>query len=72
MFEHPRFDDLSEIEVGIDCAKYDLEEYHLPSIIRRILKTTKMNEVFQIRTTRRNKITPFFKDPNGVFNDEIL
>lgn len=27
VFEHPRFDDLSEIEVGIDSAKYDLEEY---------------------------------------------
>jgi hypothetical protein len=27
VFEHPRFDDLSEIEVGVDSAKYDLEEY---------------------------------------------
>jgi hypothetical protein len=27
VFEHPRFDDLTEIEVGVDSAKYDLEEY---------------------------------------------
>jgi hypothetical protein len=68
VFEHPRFDDLSEIEVGVDSAKYDMEEYHLPPVIRKILKTTKMNEVFQVRTTRKDKLIPYFTDPSGVFN----
>lgn len=48
-FEHPKFDNLIEIEVGVDAAKYDLEEYFLPPVVRRILKTTKPTEVTQIR-----------------------
>jgi hypothetical protein len=46
VFEHPRFDDLSEIEVGVDSAKYDLEEYQVPPVLRKVLKSSKLNEVF--------------------------
>ena len=40
-FEHPKFDDLTEIEVGVDADRYDLEQYFIPPVIRRILKTSK-------------------------------
>ena len=72
-FEHPRFDDLTQIEVGIDSQKYDLEEFYLPPIVRKVLKTSKLNEVFQVRTSRRDKALPAFSDEiGGVFKKEIL
>jgi hypothetical protein len=71
-YEDPRFDDLSELEVGVDCHKYDLEEYHLPPVLRRVLKTSKQGEVFQIRTSRRGKLLPAFSDPAGIFTREVL
>ena len=46
VFEHPRMDDLSQIEVGVDSQKYDLEEYYLPPVLRKVLKTTKETEKF--------------------------
>lgn len=72
VYEHMRFDDLTEIEVGVDSAQYDLEEYRLPPIIRKILKTTKLTEVFQVRTKRIDKLKSYFKDPNGVFDADVL
>jgi tetratricopeptide (TPR) repeat protein len=57
-------DDLTELELGKDCAKYDLEEYTLPPVIRKVLKTSKMGEVFEIRTSRKDKIVPAFPDSN--------
>ena len=71
-FEHPRFDDLSEIEVGVDVAKYDMEEYQVPPVITKLLKTTKMNEVFQIRTTRKDKALSYFKDSNNIFDNDLI
>jgi hypothetical protein len=51
---------MEEIEVGRDAHKYDLEEYYLPTVIRKILKTTKPTEVVQVRSNRRDKIIPYF------------
>lgn len=72
VFEHPRFDNMDELEVGVDVHKYDLEEYYLPPVMRKILKTTKMNEIVHIRSTRRDKIIPYFEDPNGIFKKDLL
>ncbi len=63
---------MEEIEVGRDAHKYDLEEYYLPTVIRKILKTTKPTEVVQVRSNRRDKIIPYFQDPNGIFSQELL
>ena len=72
-YEDPRlFGDLSELEVGVDCHKYDLEEYYLPPVLRRVLKTSKQGEVFQIRSSRREKVLPAFSDPAGIFTREVL
>jgi hypothetical protein len=72
VFEHPRFDDLSEIEVGVDSAKYDMEEYQLPPVLRKVLKYSKLNEVFEIKTRRADKLIPLFPDSNGIFKPEFL
>ena len=72
VFEHHRFDDLSEIEVGVDSAKYDMEEYQLPPVLRKVLKYSKLNEVFEIKTRRADKLIPLFPDSNGIFKPEFL
>jgi hypothetical protein len=72
VFEHPRFNELDNIEVGTDAAQYDLEKYFLPPVIRKILKTTKTQEVFQVTSTRKDKVAPYFEDPNGIFKKEVL
>jgi len=40
--------------------------------VRKILKTTKTQEVFEVKCTRKEKILPYFEDPNGVFKRELL
>ena len=64
---HPHFDDLNALEPG-DYTKYDLEEYTVPALIRKVLKTTKQMEVVELRTTRREKCIPHFHDE--AFNKE--
>jgi hypothetical protein len=74
-YEHPNFERLQEIEVGPEAAKYDLEDYFLPPVLRRIIKTSKPLEVFQVRCTskaRLAKIVPYFDDPQGIFTKANL
>jgi len=42
---------------------YDLEQYYLPPVIRKILKTTKLNEIFEVTSRRPDKLEPYFGDP---------
>ena len=72
VFEHPRFDDLTEIEVGKDAALYDMEKYQLPPVIRKILKTTKLQEIFEVRCKRKDKVLTAFEDPNGIFTNSLF
>ena len=55
-----------------EFERYDLEEYTVPSIIRKILKTTKLREVVQVRTTRKDKFVNYFDEDSKCFNKEIL
>jgi tetratricopeptide (TPR) repeat protein len=72
VFEHPRFEDLDEIEVGKDAALYDMEKYQLPPLIRKILKTTKLQEIFEVRCKRKDKVITAFEDPNGIFTNSLV
>jgi tetratricopeptide (TPR) repeat protein len=76
VFEHPRMDDLSQLEPGVDCQKYDLEEYFLPPVIRKVLKTTKLTETFQVRCLKsaHSKVVPYFqcKEAPAIFNKQLL
>lgn len=69
LFEHPRMDDLSQIEVGVDSQRYDLEEYGLPPVVRKILKTTKLTETFQVSVLKRGrgqaKVLPYFPEKHA-------
>jgi hypothetical protein len=51
--------------VGVDSQKYDLEDYTLPPVIRKILKTTKLTETFQVRVLPKgrahSKVLPYFE-----------
>lgn len=72
VYEHPNFSKINEIEVGIEAHTYDLEEYYLPPVVRKVLKTTKTSEIVEIRTTRKDKAAPHFDDPHGIFKKELL
>ena len=64
-------DILNEVDLT-NAAKYDLELYHLPPILRKILKTTKQFEGVHIRTTRKDKAAPLIDDPQGIFSKDLL
>ena len=51
-FDHGDFNDLLNINDN-NCKIYDLEEYLVPSVIRKILKTTKLREIVVLRSTKR-------------------
>ena len=44
----------------------------MPPVIRKILKTTKTQEVFEVKCSRKDKLAPYFEDPNGVFKKDLL
>ena len=46
---------------------YDLEEYQMPAVLRRVVKLTKLQDVIEIRSSCRNKLLDHLDDPQGVF-----
>jgi len=44
----------------------------VPSLIRKILKTTKLREVVQVRTTRKDKLVNYFDEDALCFKKELL
>ena len=71
-FCHKNFNDLEAVEDGEEAQKYDLEEYTLPPVVRKILRGTKLNEVVFVKSTRADKLTPQFEDASGVFSKDNL
>jgi len=53
----PNFEELEVWEEGVHVLKYDLEEYTVPAVVRRVLKKTKLKEIVEIRTNRLEKLT---------------
>ncbi len=49
-----------------------MEEYQLLPVLRKVLKYSKLNEVFEIKTRRAGKLIPLFPDSNGIFKPELL
>jgi hypothetical protein len=44
-------------EEGKDVLKYDLEDFTVPAVVRRVLKKTKLKEIVEIRTRRADVLT---------------
>lgn len=68
-------------EVGEPCnpvhqAAYDMEEYRIPSVVRKILKTTKMYEIVEVKCKNKAKLVDHLPDTfdekkgGGVFKHE--
>lgn len=56
-----------------DTTPYDLEEYEIPAVVRKILKKTKPMEIVQVMCVGRvEKLTDHLEDKNGVFQHEFL
>lgn len=51
-------------------ACYDLEDYTIPALVRKLLKTTKRTQIRSVRCKRKDKLTDHLDDPNGVFTLE--
>lgn len=68
-FNHGCFDNLADVN---DCTvqKYDLEEYTVPAVIRKILKTTKLREIVEVRCKQTDKLLDNFDD--HIFNKEFF
>ena len=55
-----------------EVEKFDFDEYAIPSVVSRILKTTKLKEVVQVRTTRKDKLDSHFDEETKCFKKELL
>jgi hypothetical protein len=73
----PLSTDLSSIEEFKEGQKaneylacYDLEDYTIPALVRKLLKTTKRTQIRSVRCKRKDKLTDHLDDPNGVFTLE--
>ena len=53
-----------------ECATFDLEEYTVPGVIRKIIKTAKQFEIIQVRCRRRDKLIDHIDD--SIFRHEWL
>lgn len=70
--EDEEVDEVEPIFPDNEFERFDLEEYTVPSIIRKILKTTKLREVVQVRTTRKDKFVNYFDEDTKCFKKDIL
>lgn len=68
-FSHGSFDDLKEYN-DTDSQTFDLELYTVPSVIRKVLKITKLQEIVEVKCSRKDKLTDHFDNP--VFSHEWL
>ena len=51
-----------------ETTPYDMEEYQIPGVVRKILKITKPMEIVQVMCIGRvDKLTDHLEDRNGVF-----
>ena len=61
--------DESNLENGLS---YDLEEYQLPPLLRRVLKQMKILETVKITSSNKSKLDFFLPDKNEVFVHQHL
>ena len=65
----PLFDNLKQNPGDPPPVIYDLEAYQLPAVLRRVLKSTKLDEVITITSSRRNKLIDNLPDETyGIFD----
>jgi len=55
-----------------ELERFDFDEYTVPSVISKILKTTKLKEVVQVRTTRKDKLSSHFDEMTKCFKIDLL
>ena len=71
-FIHNSFEDINAFAEKDMYSLYAMDEYLLPSVLRKILKTTKRKEIVEVTTTRKDKLIPHFEDESGVFNKQMF
>lgn len=49
---------------------YDLEEFQVPAVFRKVIKQTKLEELVQMTSTKKTKLQDLLPDRHGVFGTE--
>ena len=70
MFKIGKIEEFNTEVVAGDCLVYDLEEYQVPGVVRKMLKITKPYEIVQITCTRKDKLIDHLPDAHGIFKHE--
>jgi hypothetical protein len=72
MFKIAEIEEFKAEVVAGDCLIYDLEEFQVPGVVRKLLKITKPFEIVQLTCTRKDKLTDHLPDAHGIFNHEYF
>ena len=70
MFKIGKIEEFNTEVVAGDCLLYDLEEYQVPGVVRKMLKITKPYEIVQITCMRKDKLVDHLPDAHGIFKHE--
>lgn len=70
MFKIGQIEEFNTEVVAGDCHVYDLEEYQVPGVVRKMLKITKPFEIVQITCKRKDKLIDHLPDAHGIFKHE--
>jgi hypothetical protein len=69
LFSHPAIEDFNPMNEE-DCAKVDLDLYTIPAVVRKVLKTTKVKEIVEIKCSRKEKLIDHFE--STVFQSKFF
>ena len=72
MFEIGQIEQFGTEVVAGDCLIYDLEEFQLPGVVRKMLKITKPFEIVQITCMRKDKLIDHLPDAHEIFKHEYF
>ena len=72
MFKIGQIEEFGTEVVAGDCLVFDLEEYQVPGVVRKMLKITKPYEIVQIKCQRKDKLTDHLPDVQGIFRHEYF
>lgn len=72
MFQVGMLEEFGAEVVAGDTLVWDLEEFQVPGVIRKMLKTTKPYEIVQIKCKRKDKMLDHLPDAHGIFKHEYF
>lgn len=72
MFKIGQLEEFGAEVVAGDSLVWDLEEFQVPGVLRKMLKITKPFEIVQITCQRKDKMVDHLPDVHGIFKHEYF